>query len=699
MTHTPWRKPALLLALAGPTLALAGPAADEDEIAPVIGNQSTISLATGSSQLLRRAPAVATVISAEDIVASGASELDQIMETVPGVHVNRGAVTYESLYIIRGVGGGSNVNPQVLMLVNGLPQTEIYNGDKGNYANAIPLTNVARIEIIRGPGSALYGADAFAGVINIITKSAEQLQGSRAGIGIGSFRSRQAYLQYGNAEQPVAVAAFLQLARSDGLDSVVGADAQTLNDGRFGTKVSRAPGAVNAGYDAVDGNLDLSYGRWQWRNMLQLRSDVGFGAGVNSALDPDHKGRWRRMSSALAWSAPDVAEQWGLGAELSAIYMAEQTPDGLGLFPPGARLGPNLFPDGLIGGPARWQRNLRASAFASYGGWRGHQVRAGLGHEDLTLYATATFKNFLISPTGVPLPTGAVIDYNPIQPHIRPQRRKVDYLYLQDEWQVGRDWALTAGLRRDQFSDFGSTTNPRLALVWDASLDITAKLLYGRAFRAPNFAELYGINPVVNGNAKLKPETIATAELALSWQLRRNLNASLNLYHYAMDSIISTVANATPNTGASYQNAGRASGRGAELELAWDIARQWRWSGNYARQNVLDKKSGRDAGYVPRHHVYSRLEWRPAAGWLLSTQADRVAKRQRAVGDARAPLADYTTLDAALAYQHGPWTLRASVHNLGNADVREPSLGPGLTLPGDLPGPGRALLLQLSRAL
>ena len=686
-------------------LALARPACgqtlvgDEDDLMLAYGDKSTISVATGSPQSLRRAPAVASVITAEDIAASGASDLDQIMETVPGVHVNRSALSYGSSYVIRGIGAGGNSNPQVLLVIDGVPQTEIYTGGKGTFAAAIPLTNVARIEIIRGPGSALYGADAYAGVISIVTKSAAQMKGARAGAASGTFGTRQGWFEYGNNQGPVAVAAFLQVGSSKGQDSLITADAQTLNDSRSGTRASLAPGPIASGYDALDASLTLSDAHWHWRNEAQVRTHLGYGAGINSALDPNHQGRAGRYTSALGWADPLWSDNWGLGADISLMFINEQTPGGLGLFPPGVKLGPNVFADGLIGGPARWQRNSRASAYADYAGWRGHKARLGVGHDDLDMYATGTDKNFFITPSGLPVPSGPVIDYNAIQPHVRPQRRTVDYLYLQDQWRMAPDWTWTAGLRKDHFSDFGDTTNPRLALVWDASLDLTAKLLYGRAFRAPSFSELYAINPVINGNAALRPETIATTELALAWQARPDLATSLNLYHYDMNSIITTVANPAPTLGSSYQNAGRAKGRGAEMELAWDPGTNLRWIGNYALQKAVDDSNGKDVGYVPRRHLYTRLEWRPASAWQLSAQADRVAGRARAAGDARAAIADYTTLDATLTYHHGDWDFGLTAHNLGNTDAREPSLAPGLALPNDLPGAGRALLLRLSRTL
>ncbi|MRV72361.1 TonB-dependent receptor [Duganella sp. FT92W] len=687
----------LLLAVAPHMGAQAASSSDEEDIALYSMSKSTISLATGSQQLLRRAPAVATVITSDDIAAMGATDLDQVLETVAGFHVTRAGPVNPPNYIIRGIGGGGPANPQVLVLLNGMRMNTDFNGDKGNMWVSFPLTNVARIEIIRGPGSALYGADAFAGVINIITKTVAQMQGLRTGGIAGSFRTLESWVEYGSNHGPLGIAAYLQLGTTAGAHSVIEADAQTLNDRRFGTKVSLAPGGMNLSHDSLDASVELAYKNWRWRNSVKWRGNVGMGSGVNSALDPRHRTQSGNAITDLSWTDDDFAEGWGMGASLSYMLFTEQSPEGLGLFPPGARIGANVFPDGMIGGPFRWERNLRASAYATYSGWRQHLVRAGVGHDDMNLYKVHTFKNFMLTPAGVPVPTGPVINYDAIQPHIKPQRRNVDYVYVQDEWQFAPDWALTAGVRHDRDSSSGGTTNPRLALVWDASLDVTAKLLHGRAFRAPSFNEQSGINPVNNGNPDLRPEKIHTTEGVLSWQVQPDLNVNLSLFRYAMTDIIRTVPNPAPAPGASYQNVGSVKGKGGEVELVWDITRNVHWEAGYARQHAIDQGTKQDPGYAPRHHANSRLDWRFGPDWSISPQLNWVAGRRRAPGDARAPIADYRTFDTTLMHHAASgWTVSASVRNLFNADAREPSQAPGLALPFDIPVYSRALVVQLS---
>ncbi len=670
----------------------AAPASEEEELALAYGDKSSISIATGSPQPLRRAPAVATVITAEDIAAIGATNLDDVLETVPGLHVSRASIRYVPMVVIRGIGGGNQTNPQVLMLQNGIPMTTMYNGDRGSAWIGLPLENIARIEVIRGPGSALYGADAYAGVINIITKTAADTPGTEFGVRGGSFDTWDTWVQHGGKWGAADVAAYLRTGGTGGIKEIIGADAQTLNDKRFGTRASLAPGPVNTGYDAVDASLNLAYDKWRMNAGYKLRDNLQTGAGVSSALDPGSLGRAENVSGDLSWNDPHFAQDWSVAATASMLYYTFTYPTNLQLLPRGAKLGANTFPSGLIGGPNQWEKQLRLSGNATYSGFAGHSLRLGLGHDDLDIYRTKTVKNYVLNTAGAPVPTGPAIDYTGIQPHILPHQRRVDYLYAQDEWSFARDWTLTAGLRHDSYSDFGGTTNPRLALVWDAAYDLTAKLLYGQAFRAPSFNEQYGINPVANGNPNLKPETIRTLEAAFSWQARRDTQFNLSLFHYQTEDVIRLVGTAYANTGAQH-------GSGMEVESVWDYSRALRLTGNYAYQKSIDEATGQDAGYAPRHHLYARADWRFTGVWLASTQVNRVADRQRAAGDNRPDVPDYTTVDITLRTTRGKkqWEFAASVRNLFNADVREPSL-PGVNtpaaIPNDLPMAPRWFYLQ-----
>lgn len=671
-------------------LAMANALEDEEELVLAYGDKATVSIATGSPQTLRRAPSVATVITAEDIAALGATDLDEVMEAVPGIHVNRSANGYTSTYAIRGI--VSTYTPQVLVLQNGIPVTTLFQGNKGNIWGGYPLEHIARIEVIRGPGSALYGADAYSGVINIITKNAADTPGTEMGVRVGSFNTKNVWLQHGGTLGPMDLAAYLRVGSTEGFKETITADAQTRFDRLLRTQASLAPGAVNTGYDAIDGNLDLGLDKWRLRGGYKFRDNVGTGAGIASALDPVGRSQTERITADLSWTDPQFSRNWGLGFTASYLHYRQVIPTDFQLFPPGANLGAGASANGFVAGPDTWERQVRLSAVATYSGFDGHSIRMGLGHDDLDLYKTHETRNFTYAPSGalVPVAGGMVVDFTDTDPFLRPQRRLVDYVYVQDEWNFAKDWALTAGLRRDLYSDFGGTNNPRLAVVWDASLDVTAKLLMGRAFRAPAFLEVYGIsNPVALGNPGIRPETISTAEAAFSWQARRDTLVNLSLFRYDMKDIIRTV-------GGVYANTGAQNGRGAEIEAVWDASRSLRLTGNYAWQQSIDEATQQDAGYVPHQHVYARADWRFAGNWQVSTQVNWVGDRKRAAGDARTDIGDYNTVDLTLRTRNGSnrWDFTAGVRNLFNVDVREPSAAPGTALPNDLPMARRSVYVQ-----
>lgn len=673
---------------------------EEEDLALVYGGKSTVSIATGSQQSLRRAPAVATVITAQDIEAMGATDLDEVLETVPGLHVSRTNTYTSGVYVIRGIFAQNN--PQTLILMNGIPVTTMLVGNKGNIWGGYPVEHIARIEVIRGPGSALYGADAYSGVINIITKTAADTYGTQVGMRAGSFKTRDAWLQHGGKLGDADVAAYLRVGGSDGFRKIIDADAQSRNDTLFGTRASLAPGPVNTGYDAVDANVDVSLDQWRLRAGYKLRDDVGTGAGIASALDPVGKERTERITTDLSWTQPQFAQNWGVGVTASYMQYEQRMPAYLQLLPPGATLPTGTFVNGMIAAPETSERQFRLSAFATYSGFSDHSIRLGFGHDDLNMYETAEHRNFTYAASGAPIPASSVTDYSSTSPFILPQRRRLTYLYAQDEWKFATDWALTAGVRSDHYSDSGSTTNPRAALVWDAALDVTAKLMYGRAFRAPAFAELYGINnPVSEGNPGLSPETISTWEGAIAWQARRDVQVNLSLFHYQMHDIIRLVPKSVPGTGSVYQNTGDQTGKGMELEVLWDANRSLRLSGHYTYQRSIDHVTGSDAGYAPRTHAYGRADWRFRSGWLLSGQVNRIAQRERVVGDSRPPVPDYTTVDLTLRTEQrkNSWMFSTTVRNLFNADVREPSLAPGSVIPNDLPMAPRALYFQLAYQL
>jgi iron complex outermembrane receptor protein len=369
----------------------------------------------------------------------------------------------------------------------------------------------------------------------------------------------------------------------------------------------------------------------------------------------------------------------------------------LQIFPPGVRFPTGEFPAGMRGAPETSDKRWRAQAYLVATGWRGHQWRLGAGVERLDLYRVTEGRNFRYAPNGLPIPLpGGYTQEGDL--FLYPQTRDHRHVYLQDEWQLAPDWHLTAGLRYDHYDDVGGSTNPRLALVWNARHDLTLKALHGRAYRAPSFAELYSFsNPVARGNPAIRPETVGTSELVLHWQPDNRLQLQLNLFRFRMEDIIRPTPNNQPGTGTTFNNAGGQLGRGGEAELRWQLLPTLQLQASHAWQRGRDLLTGGRPGYAPEQRSMLGLDWRLQTDWRLGLQLLKVGERARPAGDSRPLLRGYLSADLGLRWTPAaqPWSLALQLRNLGNADVREPSLAPGRVV-NDLPQAPRSLGLEAS---
>ena len=669
---------------------------EEKEFALTYGDEEMLSIATGANQPVARAPAVASVITAAQIKEIGATDLDQILETIPGLHVARSARGYNPIYVIRGI--HSETNQQVLVLINGFPITNIFLGNRSDVWGGMPVKDIARIEVVRGPGSAVYGADAFSGVINIITKDADDIDGTEIGGRAGSFDSKDVWLLHGREYGGIKTAFSIEYGTTDGQRETITADAETGLDTLFGTSASLAPGPVNLGRKYLDSRLDLGLQNWRLRLGYQGRRGVKTGAGVAQALDPAGDNESDRFNADLSYHLTAI-QNWDTTVELS--YFNTSARANLVLFSAGAFGG--AFPDGVIGNPDVYERHARAGISSFYTGWNKHRLRLGAGYNQSDLYRVNESRNYTFAPGGIPVPLGSVIDVSDSAAFVREELRQVTYAFVQDEWSFARDWNLTAGVRHDHYSDFGDTTNPRAAIVWQTDYNLTTKLLYGRAFRAPSFAELYNINnPVVLGNPKLKPETIDTLELAFDYQISDKVRTGLSLFHYHMHDLIRFVTDPAPATTITAQNSGDQEGHGVEFELNWSLTKALRFTGNYAFQRSEDQRTQTDPGNAPHHQAYLRASWQALPKWSLSPQLKWIGERSRAAGDTRPNLVGYTLVDLMLrhtpALHNEKLEFAAAVRNLFDASAYEPSLSPGL-IPNDFPLAGRNFYLEAAYKL
>jgi len=654
-------------------------------------------IATGAEQSTDKAAAVVSVITAQEIEAMGARTLEEVLETVPGLHIARNNAFYRPIYTIRGI--SSARNPEVLLLINGIRINNTFEGNPDVAWVGMPINGIARIEVIRGPGSALYGADAFAGVINIVTKTQDAIKGTESGARVGSFSTQEAWVLHGGQYAGFNVAATVEYQETDGTQEIIAEDAQTQYDKRLDTHASLAPGTVNLSQRTLDARLDLTKGHWQWRTGYQERRHLGTGSGMAQALDPEGHFADDRFNTDLTYHNPTLTTYWDITAQVS-YFRTALYPEGTIRFLPRGAFG-GTYPEGYISNPGVSEAHSGIDLSGFYSRFHPHLLRIGAGYRYDDMYQTTSRKNYGMNPaTGLPPPPGSpVIDVTDTPYVFVPEKsRSLTYSFLQDTWTVNSAWELTGGIRYDNYSDFGNTLNPRLALVWQTLPHLTSKLLYGRAFRAPSFAELYITNnPVMLGNPQLRPETINTWELAFDYRATERLRLTSNLFTYDLKDKILYLPDKDKG-GAKAQNVGQWQGRGLELEARWTVTDRLSVLANYAYQKATDKQTDDDIGDYPRQTAYLRTDWLFMPQWSLDLSANWVADRQRVHGDTRPAIADYTTVDLTLRYQEAKERglgFAVSVRNALDADAREPSQGPNASIPYDLPLAGRNYFIEL----
>jgi len=651
--------------------------------------QVPISIATGNSTSLDKAPATASVIYAAEIEAMGARNLDEILESVPGLHVGISSLSrLDSIYSMRGIHTG--FNSQVLLLLNGVPvQSTLQGGHPTMFR--LPSSSIARVEVMRGPGSAIYGADAYAGVINVITKDAAAIDGTHAGARTGSFGSREAWLQTAAEWNGVGISLDMDYQETDGDPRRhVDADFQSSLDESLKTNASLAPGSLSTRYHIWDTHLSLSTERLQVNLWNWLSTDAGVGAGAAQALDMDGYDDNHLMMADANYQLSSGGV-WDNNIRFSYLYSDHATQ--FNLLPAGAKVpigddgninfaqpvGLVTFPDGLKGNPGQSTTDSQLEFVSIYNGFDSHRVRFSVGARRQSFDGNET-KNFgpgVIDGTQ-PVVGGELTDVtNTPFVYLNDGSRSVRFLSLQDEWKLSPALTLTSGVRYDNYSDFGGTTNPRLALVWAASENLTTKLLYGSAFRAPSISELYfKNNPVSLGNPNLNPETINTLEWSFNYRLNPNLQTTLTLFRYKAADMIEFMPDSNGVTKTA-QNARDQDGKGYELEFSWKPVQQFRLSSSYSMQDATDATSNAKIPDAPGRQIKLNADWEFYRNWFFNSQLDWVADRERATTDNRPAIANYTWINFTLRAKDivPDLDLSLAVRNATNADAREPSSG------------------------
>jgi len=471
---------------------------------------------TKTEQRTAQAPATITVIGAEEIQQRGYTSLADILRAVPGFYDVYDLVTHN--IGVRGINGGARASGSVIkVMIDGHPVD--YRPTTGNFfgEELIPLQVVERVEIIRGPASALYGANAFLGVVNVITKSGESINGARL-VGQGAVVRNQpgggGGIVVGGASGPVDVIAgvnYLYLDRSG-----LGLPASSPVSGSDRAAIS-AQGASQSDYArplTAFAKLTLSnvlYGRLTAMASIQNLDAHGEFQDYGPLT---HGTRITALNQNYRLSY-EVTPQERFALTISGHYFNGA---------PTAKERLDIGRDDYL-----MLRSVAAQGFgfAAEGRIKAHRtftltVGADFVQEDHTLQ---TFDQKLtqdvLNPDGSVLrKSGTII---PGEQHGATSIFRNVGLFVQGVLTIKTDWSALVGARLDYQNIYGANVSPRAGIVYaPIARPLSVKLLYGSSFKAPSAEQLYTQqikSGDIRGNASLQAQTAHTLELSGGYRL------------------------------------------------------------------------------------------------------------------------------------------------------------------------------------
>ncbi|MBI3569510.1 MAG: TonB-dependent receptor [Gammaproteobacteria bacterium] len=517
-------------------------------------------------QKLSEAPAAVSIITADEIDKYGYRTLADVLRSVTGVYTSSDrSYTYAG---VRGFQRPGDYNGRILLLIDGYRINDnIFDQAFLGNESIVDVDTIDRVEIIRGPGSSLYGTNAFFATINVITKRGRDLKGGEVTGEAGSFHSYKGRVAYGNKydsglETLLAVSGYDSRGQSffypefnnPATNNGIARDVDREQYKNLFAKFSSGDYILTAGYVSRDKVLptgvfgtvfndpatritdpQLGFVNLKFEHDLTDASRLMLRAGYNSYY---YQGEY--LYSAGLTRENDYGHWWLTEAQLTQTLSARQR---------------------LVVGVEQ-QNNTR---------------------QDQNSYDFATNTTLL-------------------EDHRTSKRHA---FYLQDEYRLRDDLLVNAGVRYDKYDSFGGTTNPRLGLIYSATDKTTLKLLYGKAFRAPNVYESYysdagSSTPTHKGNANLKPETVETWEFVVEQSLRSGLRSAVSLYRYEIRDLITQQTDAADGLEV-FNNANKIHATGMEFELEGKLASRLDGRASYAVQESKDAVSGEVLTNSPRH--------------------------------------------------------------------------------------------------
>lgn len=489
-------------------------------------------------QRASEAPASVSIVTAEDILRYGYRTIGEILGSVRGFYT-----TYDRNYTyigVRGFARAGDYNSRILLLVDGHRWNEnIFSQGLIGTEGPIDVELIDRVEVVRGPVSSLYGTGAFFGVVNVITRSGRDLDGTIVTGSGASYSTRGGQIAYGKASKGGAdLVLGASLFRSDGqelffkeFDDPSTNNGMTRNDDdgyyRLFAKLSRGHLRVEAAHSSRDKGIPTA----------------SFGQVFN---DPRSRATDERTSLEMKYERP--VER--LGTVTGKVYFDRYY----------------YFADLPYDAPP-----VVVYKDFTWGSWWGTEGQITLApHRRNTITLGFEYRDLYRQDL-------RAYDQEPYFEYYNLRKDSSDWgVYAEDEVSIHERLTLHLGLRHDAYPTFGGTTNPRLTVIYRPLHKTTLKAFHGKAYRAPNAYELYYDSPALGFKAgpTLGPETIRTTELVLEQYVGSNLRLIGSAFRNSSKDLINLQTD--PADGFFFfDNLDRLRASGVEFELQRRWTRGW----------------------------------------------------------------------------------------------------------------------------
>lgn len=665
------------------------------------GSGEEVTIVTRHETPLSKAPGIVTVITAAEIKRLGYRTFAEILRIVPGFELLKGGGFGDITPAVRGLISTSKIR----LMINGHMVNNPLGGGAFRIFEDFPVENIKRIEIIRGPGSAVYGENAFSAVINIITFDAKDIDGVKVSGGYGSFDTKEGNIVFGETHGKFDISGMVHYRETNGFDGVVQADAQTGIDNALPTPpfpdVSQAPGKVEDWRREYDLNLRATYKDF-YAEALYVNRNQGTFLSPSLALTDESdiesnyvfvEAGYKKTFEERLTIRPRIYYD-----QFDNNYFIEAFPDGATLpFDSDGDGIPefNTYPDGFIGNFQAIEKGVGSEIPVDFVLFDGNTFTVGFEYRLINQTNVRSLSNF--HPKTLES-LDSLQNFSDTFPFIEETTRRMWSVYLQDTWDITDALNLTLGARYDDYSDFGDELSPRAGLTWAFMKNASLKLLYGQAFRAPSFTELFTTNqPTVLGNEDLDPEIIRTYEIGLSYQFNKYLTSSLNYFYNDISDLIDAkeFQEATGHV-LRYENSGDAHVQGVEMEAKVDISQDTYVFMNYTFKNA-ENDDGNDLGGVAQHTGNFGVNVRCWKYINTNLSAFFSGKRSRDDDplEDRDDLSSFALLNLSVIAKEFFKTMevQGTVFNLLDKDYSDPA---PLSVPDDLPRPGRTFFVGLS---